>query len=64
MFRENIITLFSWYIRMNYLRHQEYKNKQLKNSSLEWENNFKPINISTNDMDKFEKKVPEPMKKP
>ena len=49
---------------MDHLRHQEYKNKQLKNSSLEWENNFKPMNISTNDMDKFEKKVPEPMKKP
>ena len=31
------------------MRHQKYKNKQL-------ENNFKPINISINDMDKFEKK--------
>ena len=36
---------------MNPLRHQKYKNKQL-----ELENNFKPINISINDMDKFEKK--------
>ena len=40
---------------MDHLRHQKYKNKQLKNSSLELENNFKPINISTNNMDKFEK---------
>ena len=34
---------------MDHLRHQKYKNKWL-------ENNFKPINISINDMDKFEKK--------
>ena len=34
---------------MSYLRHKKYKSKQL-------ENNFKPINISINDMDKFEKK--------
>ena len=34
---------------MDHLRHQKYKNKQL-------ENNFKPINISINDIDKFEKK--------
>ena len=40
---------------MDHLRHQKYKNKQLKNSSLELENNFKPINISTNNMGKFEK---------
>ena len=40
---------------MDHLRHQKYKDKQLKNSSLELENNFKPINISTNNMDKFEK---------
>ena len=39
---------------MDHLRHQKYKNKQLKNSTLELENNFKPINISVNDMDKFE----------
>ena len=41
---------------MDHLRHQKYKNKQLKNSTLELENNFKPINICINDMDKFEKK--------
>ena len=34
---------------MDHLRHQKYKNKQI-------ENNFKPINISINDIDKFEKK--------
>ena len=34
---------------MDRLRHQKYKNKRL-------ENNFKPINISINDMIKFEKK--------
>ena len=34
---------------MDHLRHQKYKNKRL-------ENNFKTINISINDMDKFEKK--------
>ena len=34
---------------MDHLRHQKYKNKGL-------ENNFKLINISVNDMDKFEKK--------
>ena len=34
---------------MGHLRHQKYKNKRL-------ENNFKPINISMNDIDKFEKK--------
>ena len=32
------------------------KNKQLKNSTLQLDNNFKPINISITDMDKFEKK--------
>ena len=41
---------------MDHLRCQKCKNKQLKNSILELENNFKPINISINDMDKFEKK--------
>ena len=41
---------------MDHLRHQKYKNKQLENSTLELENNFRPINISINDMDKFEKK--------
>ena len=41
---------------MDYLRHQKYKNKQLKNSTIETENNYKSISISINDMDKFEKK--------
>ena len=34
---------------MDHLTHQKYNNKRL-------ENNFKSINISINDMDKFEKK--------
>ena len=34
---------------MDHLRHQKYKNKRLGN-------NFKPINISIYNMDKFEKK--------
>ena len=38
------------------MRHPKYKNKQLKNSSLELRRNSKPINISRNDMNKFEKK--------
>ena len=51
---------------MNHLRHQKYKNnKQLnnkrvltvQNSALELENDFKPIIISMNDMDKFEKRT-------
>ena len=41
---------------MGYLRHQKYKNKQLKNSTIETENNYESISISINDMDKFEKK--------
>ena len=43
---------------MDHLRHQKkkQKNKQLKNSTLQLDNNFKPINISITDMDKFEKK--------
>ena len=41
---------------MDHLRHQKYKNKGL-------ENNFKLINISVNDMDKFEKKKKELTKK-
>ena len=41
---------------MDHLRHQKYKNKQLKNSNLELKNNFKPINISINDIDKLKKK--------
>ena len=43
-------------MRVDHLRHQQYINKQLKNSILELENNYKPINISINYMDKFEKK--------
>ena len=41
---------------MDHLRHQKYKSKQIKNSTLEPENNFKLINISISDMGKFEKK--------
>ena len=49
---------------MDHLRHQAYENKLLnntqvltiKNSTLESENDFKPINISINDTDKLEKK--------
>ena len=41
---------------MNHLKQQRYKKKQLKNSTLELDNNFKSINISINDIDKFEKK--------
>ena len=41
---------------MDHLRHQKYENKQLKSSTLELENYFKSVNISVNDMDKFEKK--------
>ena len=39
---------------MDDVKHQKYKNKQLKNSTLELDNEFKLINISINDMDKFE----------
>ena len=53
---EKITTFFSKYIRMDHLRHQKYKNKHLKNSTLGLENNFKPINGSINDMNKFEQK--------
>ena len=41
---------------MDHLRHQKYKNKQSKDSTSELEKHFKPINISINDMGKFEKK--------
>ena len=41
---------------MDHLRHPKYKNKQLNNSNLQLKNNVKLINISINDMDKFEKK--------
>ena len=39
------------------LRHQKYKSKQLKISTLESENNFKLVNISINGMDKLKKKT-------
>ena len=38
---------------MDHVRHQKYKNKQLKNSTLELDNEFKLINISINDMDEL-----------
>ena len=41
---------------MDHLRHQKYKNKKIQDSTLKLENNFKLINKSINDMDKFEKK--------
>ena len=43
---------------MDHLRDQKYKNKQLNKSTLELENNFKPISISINDMDKFGEREP------
>ena len=60
-----ILNIFlSQYVRINYLRHQKYKNKQLnntrvlkvKNRTLELENYFKLISLPANDMDNFEKK--------
>ena len=42
---------------MDHLRHQGYENKQLMNTTLELENNLKSINISINDMGKFEKRT-------
>ena len=39
---------------MGHLKHEKYKNKQIRNNILEPENNFKLINISISD--KFEKK--------
>ena len=52
---------------MNHSRHQYYKNKQsnnkykkqnlkVKNSPLELERYFKPVIVSTDDVDKFEEK--------
>ena len=52
---------------MNHSTHQKYKNKQLNNtpktrilkvkkSRLKLKNDFKPINVSIDDMDKFEEK--------
>ena len=43
---------------MDNLKHQKYKNKQLKNSTLELQFVFELNNISINDMGKFEKKIP------
>ena len=51
----NFFLIIYKYIRIDLLRHEKYKNKQLKNKALELEI-FKPIKISINDMDKFEKK--------
>ena len=47
---------FLLHIRLDHLSHQKYKIKKL-------ENNFKLINISINDMNKFEKKKKELTKK-
>ena len=49
---------------MDHFRHQKYKSKQLNNtrflkvnkSTSEPDNDFKPMNISINDMDKFKTK--------
>ena len=41
---------------MDHLRQLKYKTKRLENSILELGNNFNAINISINDMDKYEKK--------
>ena len=40
---------------MDHSRRQKYEDKQSKNSILEKENDFEPISISINDMDKFKK---------
>ena len=44
-------------MRMDHSRRQKYENKQSKNSILEKENDFEPISISINDMDKFKKRT-------
>ena len=57
-------TVFFITYKMDNLRHQKCKNKPLNNtrvlkvnnSTLELERDFKPINISINDMGKFGKK--------
>ena len=52
---------------MNYLGHQKYQNKQsnstrkyrvlkVKNSPFKLKKDFKPVNVSIDDMDKFEEK--------
>ena len=40
---------------MDHLIHKKYKNKQLKNSTLELELDFKLISIYIHDMDKLKK---------
>ena len=56
---------YSQYISLHHLRHQNYKKKNsnstqknrvlnVKNSPLELEKGFKPINTSIDDMAKFE----------
>ena len=42
---------------MNRLRHQKYKVLKIKNKIVELENDFNSINISMNNMDKFEKRT-------
>ena len=42
---------------MNRLRHQKYKVLKIKNNIVELENDFNSINISMNNMDKFEKRT-------
>ena len=39
---------------MDHLRHQKLK-KRLRNNTLQFDKNFKLMNISANDMDKFQK---------
>ena len=59
-----MLNIFLQYIRVKDLRQQKYKHKHLsntrvlkvKNITLELENDFKPINISVNDTNKFEKR--------
>ena len=58
------MNIFLQYITVKDLRQQKYKHKHLsntrvlkvKNITLELENDFKPINISVNDTNKFEKR--------
>ena len=48
--------MFHQYLDESFETSKIKENKQLKNSTLELENNFKRINISINDMDRFKKK--------
>ena len=61
------MTIFSQYVRMSRSIQQNYKHKHLnntqkdrllkvKNSLIELKKYFKPINVSIDDMDKFEEK--------